>query len=214
MNNELRETPVRFPVPGDEIELEGRLSSAGAAPRCSAVVAPPHPLMGGSLDNPVVFALVAGLAGGSCRTLRFNWRGVGASTGTASAEIADGVADYAAAAACVRAAIEQPDGGGLTTIAAGYSFGSVAAVHVAAADASIGRLVLIAPPLGMVEMPELADARIPVHVIVGDGDEYAPVLAIESALSGLDDARLDVLAGVDHFFAFGGAERITELVGA
>src|ERR1700719_1688941 len=47
-----------------------------------AVICHPHPLGGGSLHNKVVFRAARGLENANIATLRFNFRGVGASAGT------------------------------------------------------------------------------------------------------------------------------------
>lgn len=252
LNDRLNETRETFAVdaadPGAP-QLEARLGEISRTGRTSqnvrtgdgpdaepaAVVAPPHPMMGGSLDNPVVESLARGLAAAGCRTLRFNWRGVGASTGAASGDLGDALADYRAALqylaslapsldASVDASVDASAVASVvaSVVAAGYSFGAVAAVNAAASESvapagarvRVCRLVLVAPPLAMIDLPELSHATIPVHVIVGDRDEYAPVATIEARLEGLDAVRLDVVDGADHFFSTGDPRRLASLVAA
>jgi len=67
------------------------------APTPLAVVAAPHPSYGGSLDNPVVTEIAHALRGCGAGTLRFNWRGVGASQGEVSADVEQAAADFTAA---------------------------------------------------------------------------------------------------------------------
>ena len=55
---------------------------AGAAARGVAVIAHPHPLFGGTLDNKVVQTLARALVQCGWTAVRFNFRGVGASAGT------------------------------------------------------------------------------------------------------------------------------------
>ena len=59
-----------------------------------AVVAPPHPLYGGSMDSPVVTEIAHACANTQTASLRFNWRGVGGSAGQMSGEPDVGLADY------------------------------------------------------------------------------------------------------------------------
>lgn len=184
-----------FGDPGSEHQsgLQGDSSA-----RDVAVVAPPHPLMGGSLDNPVVAALADGLAARGAATLQFNWRGAGASQGRASGDIDDAVEDYRNALGYALDSIGSPDA---RCIAAGYSFGAVAAVKTAADCAQVRSLVLVAPPLAMMALPELSSVRVPVHVLVGERDEYAPVDVLEGALQPVPDVRLEIVPDADHFFS-------------
>lgn len=62
------------------IRLEGLYANAGGA--MGAVVSHPHPLMGGDMGNSIVETLAETLFAGGFSTLRFNFRGVGKSTGT------------------------------------------------------------------------------------------------------------------------------------
>jgi alpha/beta superfamily hydrolase len=187
---------------GPGIDLEG-LWQRGAGP--SAIVAPPHPLFGGRMDNPVVVALTQGLLSAGCGVLRFNFRGTGASQGVASdrAEIAD--ADYRAALAAVRDL--QPG----ACIAAGYSFGAATALRVAALEPDLARVVLVGPPVGMLDASALRACKAPIEVWIGDDDEYAPLPQLKAALAVQPSASVRVLAGVDHFFSTGGLTELEEL---
>ncbi len=184
-------------------------SQDGSAARDIAVVAPPHPLMGGSLDHPVVEALADGLAARGAATLQFNWRGAGASQGTASGDIDDAVEDYRNAIAF---ALEATGSANARCIAAGYSFGAVAAVKTAADCAQVCSLVLVAPPLAMMALPELCSARVPVDVIIGERDEYAPVDVVERSLQTVRGARLEIVPDADHFFSSVAPDRLRALV--
>jgi alpha/beta superfamily hydrolase len=173
--------------------------------RGAAVVAPPHPLYGGELSNPVVAAIAEGLTRAGIAALRFNFRGVGGSGGTPSGRAADADADYAAALDALAARRAAP------YLGAGYSFGAAAALRVAARDSRIARLVLVAPPLAMIDRAALDAFAGPVTVLVGDEDAYAPLGQLERLVAGRARVALQVLPGEDHFFATG-AERLTALV--
>src|SRR5271166_3947152 len=82
--------------------LEGLFLHAAGPSRGGAVVAPPHPLYGGSMENPVVSELAFVCARAGLASLRFNWRGVGASSGVPSGALADAADDYAAALSHLR----------------------------------------------------------------------------------------------------------------
>jgi hypothetical protein len=67
--------------------LEGRFVPGSSESGAGAVVAPPHPLYGGELSNPVVGALVAGLNSVGIAGLAFNYRGVGGSDGQVNGDL-------------------------------------------------------------------------------------------------------------------------------
>jgi alpha/beta superfamily hydrolase len=128
--------------PEEGLVLEGLHLCAGEAEggdRPGAVIAPPHPLYGGSMESPVVTELADACERSAIESLRFNWRGVGASAGQVSGDIDSGIADYAAALDW----IEESVGGPIT--ACGYSFGAAVAVRAAAARPRVRRLLLVSP---------------------------------------------------------------------
>src|SRR5204863_4887142 len=70
----------RVTIPVAHGQLEGILREASPAV-AAAVVCHPHPLGGGTMNNNVVYRAAKALVAGGVTTLRFNFRGVGASTG-------------------------------------------------------------------------------------------------------------------------------------
>ena len=163
-----------------------------------AVVAPPHPLYGGSLSNPVVQVTAEALLEAGFTTLAFNYRGTEGSEGVATDSLDASTADYAAALAELRKHAAGP------TIAAGYSFGAGTALLTARDEPNLLGLVLIAPPLGMLRVEDLAAFKGRVLIVVGDDDEYAPLSELRGLLAERTNVVLEVLPGVDHFFHFGG----------
>src|SRR5215204_4582280 len=79
-------------IPASVGQLEAILKEPSGAPRGVALVCHPHPLGGGTMHNKVVFRAAAGLADAGLITLRFNFRGVGASSGEHN-EIEGGIED-------------------------------------------------------------------------------------------------------------------------
>lgn len=182
-------------IPGEDgLALEGIFVTGEVG---GAVVAPPHPLYGGSLESPVVgeVAHACGVAG--LANLRFNWRGVGASGGERSGEAADALADYGAALAELAASAEGP------LLAAGYSFGACAAVAAAAAEPRVQRLVLVAPPASMLDAAALANFSGRALLLAGGRDELAPADALDSLVANADGRSLEVIPAADHFFMDG-----------
>ena len=111
-----------------------------------AVIAPPHPEYGGSMESPVVGELAFACERAGLASLRFNWRGVGASAGEISGDPAVADQDYAASLDFMEETLEG------SLVACGYSFGAAAAARASRGRARVRRLLLVSPP------PPLLDA--------------------------------------------------------
>ena len=194
----MRENQVLFR--SGDLSLEGLLANPGGnAP--AAVVCHPHPLYGGSMFNNVVDAVLAAMWQAGYATLRFNFRGVGASEG----EHDGGPGEVDDAVAAMGFLLAQPGVRKEGAVMAGYSFGAMVAMSAGYERAEISRIVAVALPLAM------ADARIPdgaskpVMLVSGDSDSYSPVAGLQALKAKIgDSARLEIIAGADHFF--GGRE--------
>lgn len=194
------ERPATIALP----ECEGRtgwaldaLFRAGEAPDSGgAVIAPPHPLYGGSMESPVVSEVAFACEKAGIASLRFDWRGVGASAGAPSGSPDDAFEDYSAALEFLEASVSPP------LVAAGYSFGAATAVR-AGARATVRRWILVSPPPAMLDRAAIADLKGKVLIAVGEHDSIAPARELESLVEGLDHVRFEVLDDTDHFFATG-----------
>lgn len=165
-----------------------------------SVIAPPHPLYGGSMDSPVVNEIAWASVRAGIAAVRFNWRGVGASAGVASGETRDADADYAAALAHVAETVPGK------VVACGYSFGAAAALRAACLHPRIGRALLVAPPPSLLESGALRGVGKPILVVTGADDQLAPARALAAELDGVPRARIEVIPDADHFFVVGLAE--------
>jgi alpha/beta superfamily hydrolase len=201
-----KERATTIPVAGEGIVLEGAWQTGQ---RGVAVVAAPHPEYGGSLDNPVVNDLAHAFFKEGLASLRFNWRGVGASQGRVTGDPSVGEVDYRAAVDHVAEAQAQAQ----PITAAGYSFGAAVAIRSALHDARLRRLVLVAPPERMLETLPLQKLGLPICVIVGGRDPFAPVDSLLESFD-LPNARVDVIPEADHFFATCGLAELHELARA
>lgn len=179
------------------LRLEGRLSLA-ADSGAAAIITHPHPLYGGDLENPVVSGLADAYQRQGYSTLRFNFRGVGASGG----QYADGRGERDD----VRAAAAYLTGRGKTvTDLAGYSFGAWVNLGLDPPLATVRRQLLVAPPVVFLDFEPVAAPPTELTVIVGDADRMAPLPLLRPLLpSWHRHARLAVVAAADHFF-FGAA---------
>jgi alpha/beta superfamily hydrolase len=181
-------------------DLEG-IFVAGALPETGgAVIAPPHPLYGGSMESPVVSELAYACARVGLASLRFNWRGVGASAGATSGEAKAADEDYTAALA------HQAETVTGDLVACGYSFGACSAVRSAAASARVRRLLLVSPPPSLLDAAVLGSFEGPVLVIAGEADDLAPSGKLSGLVDGSPAARLEIIPDADHFFLTGLAE--------
>jgi uncharacterized protein len=183
-----------------DLTLEGLLANPGGnAP--AAVVCHPHPLYGGSMLNNVVDAMLEAMWQAGYATLRFNFRGVGASEG----EHDGGPGEVDDAVAAMTFLLAQPGVRKEGLVMAGYSFGAMVAVSAGYERAEIGRIVAVALPLAMADARIPARASKPVLLVSGDRDSYSPVAGLQALKSRIgDSARLEIVAGADHFF--GGRE--------
>lgn len=194
---EERSVLIEGPEAGDERIVLDALFRAGHDREAGGVViAPPHPLYGGSMESPVVTELAYAAADAGLASLRFDWRGVGASRGRPSGDVADHAADFASAIGHLAESVEGP------LCAAGYSAGAAAAVRASGA-ARVTRILLVAPPVSMLDAARLRAFEGRVLVVAGDSDRLASPESIGEIVEGLPRARLEVLAGTDHFFGAG-----------
>jgi alpha/beta superfamily hydrolase len=149
------------------------------------------------MDSPVVTELALACSDLGFVSLRFNWRGIGASAGVASGEMVDAVTDYRAALLFME---DSVDG---AIVACGYSWGALAAARACLDASRVRKLILVAPPPEMLDAPALDERGVPTLVIAGDRDSYVPIPALRAVLDGIDGSKLVILEGVDHFFMNG-----------
>lgn len=195
------EKHITLALPGSEsLALDGIFAAGSGPGPGGAVIASPHPLYGGSMFSPVVGEVAHACGQAGYATIRFDWRGVGASAGAPSGEPTDADADYVAALEYLAETAEGP------LVAAGYSFGAAAAVRAAARHPRVRKLVLVSPPPALLDASALAGFRGSALLVVGDSDEFAPVEALEALVRDQPRRRLEVIGGRDHFFMSGVAE--------
>jgi alpha/beta superfamily hydrolase len=201
----MSESRITFPC-GD-LKLEGLLTlPEGGAPG-AAVVCHPHPMYGGSMYNNVVEAVLEALWRRQFATLRFNFRGVGDSEGEYDG--GEGELDDVHEAVAFLAG----KAGVKSVVLAGYSFGASVSLRAGLTDPAVDRLVLVALPVAGMTGPSDSTSK-PVLLVSGDRDSYSPLESLRTLAGKLGSrARLEILAGADHFF--GGYEaRLSALIGA
>ncbi len=175
--------------PGN-IRLEG-LYARGGGGAVGAVISHPHPLMGGDMDNAIVEAMVETFLAAGISTLRFNFRGVGKSTGTFDG--GQGEQDD------VLAALSFLDEQGIREILpAGYSFGAWVNAGILNRRSLLPAL-FVSPPVKLFGFDsQMLRGRVGL-IVSGDQDPYCPLESIKSVAAALD-CRLDIIPDADHFF--------------
>jgi alpha/beta superfamily hydrolase len=186
--------------PAEEGSLEGIFVAGAAGSSRGAVVAPPHPLFGGSIESPVLNEIAYACGKTGIASLRFNWRGVGASTGVPSGDAADAVADYRAALTHMGETVDGP------LVACGYSFGAAAAVCAALEDRRVDRLVLVSPPPAMLPGGAFEELARPALVLVGECDALVEPERLRELTERASGVQLEVIPIADHFFGAGLAD--------
>ncbi|MBI3185292.1 MAG: alpha/beta hydrolase [Myxococcales bacterium] len=179
-------------LPAPHGRLEGLLWKV-ESPRAAAVVCHPHPLYGGTMHNHVTYRLAQALRQAGVSALRFNFRGVGRSSGVhdhGMGEVDD------AASALEWLSREVP---GVPLFAAGFSFGARVALELALREARIERLLAAGLAVDLFDFGFLRRLDKPVAFIQGDRDEYGALPKVEALVASLAGSkRLFVVADCDH----------------
>jgi alpha/beta superfamily hydrolase len=179
---------------GEAGAIEGLLDQPDGDSRGVAVVAHPHPLFGGTMDNKVVQTLARAFVQCGWTVARFNFRGVGATEGVHDAGAGE-ARDFLAV-------VEQAAPTGALAIA-GFSFGSFVASQVIQAlseKRDIEKIVFVGTAT---ERLAVADVPAALHektlVVHGEQDDTVSLASL------MDWARpqslpVMVVPGGGHFF--------------
>ena len=185
-------------IPASHGHLEAILKEPAGVQHGIGLVCHPHPLGGGTMHNKGVFRIAAGLVDAGLTTLRFNFRGVGASTGEHS-EIAGGLGD-------VRDALTYLEGHYPTDAItlAGFSFGSRVGLEVGAMDDRVARLISVGTPVDKyADYDFLTRAHRPILFVHGGRDEFGSLDNLKrlvDEVSKYNDTELVVFDDSGHFF--------------
>jgi uncharacterized protein len=180
------------------VSLEARFIPGQAA--AGIIITHPHPLYGGSMHNNVVWTAARAFGDRGFATLRFNFRGVGQSTGAYGEGLAE-VEDVKGAAAYLASRVNGP------CLVAGYSFGAAVAARALLAGLQTAGAVLISPPIAFMDLDFLSETPGLSLIVAGDRDDLCPLDDIERLCRNLKPpVDLKVVSGADHFF--GGREEV------
>jgi uncharacterized protein len=187
--------PVDIPAPHGILEGLLRVDDAVSPTPLAALVCHPHPLGQGTMHNKVIFTLAKALNTAGVPALRFNFRGVGRSTGT----YADGIGE----SEDIRTALDW-----LATrypatplLLAGFSFGAWVGLPVGCADPRVTLLIGAGVPTGTLDVAALDTCRKPKLIVQGSNDEYSPLPALTAWFANVAEPKtVQVIDGTSHFF--------------
>jgi alpha/beta superfamily hydrolase len=184
------EEEIRFK--SGDLALEGLLDRAAGSR--GVVVTHPHPLYGGAMRNNVVSTLVQAYGEAGYSTLRFNFRGVGASqgrydNGAGEQEDVKAALDYLFSIGCVKVDL------------AGYSFGAWVNAMGLERYPEADRLCLVSPPVAFMDFSTLAYSPRISMVVSGALDDIGPPSLIGEMIGKWNpDAEFRIIEGADHFY--------------
>jgi uncharacterized protein len=186
-------------IPAPHGLLEGLLRTADEAagpPAMAALVCHPHPLYGGSMHTKVVFRIAQTLADLGIPTLRFNFRGVGRSTGFYDDGAGESEDVHTALDALARLYPGTP------LCLAGFSFGAWVGLPVGCADARVTQIIGVGVPAEtLMRTYWLPGCDKPKLIVQGSQDEYGSEPQIREWVSHLSEPKsLVIVPGSDHFF--------------
>ena len=181
----MRPSTRREFIVGPAGRIECAVDQPQAARRGSALIAHPHPLFGGTLDNKVVQTLARAFVELGYETWRPNFRGVGATEGVHDEGAGELEDLHAVAKALARESL----------ILAGFSFGASLQARLAQ-RVKADWLVLVGIGITRLEAPPVPEGSLVIH---GENDDTVPLAAV------LDWARpqdlpVVVVPGAEHFF--------------
>jgi alpha/beta superfamily hydrolase len=193
--------------------------STGAGPTLSAeailpehpagavVITHPHPLHGGSMHTPVPTALFRRATERGLAAVRFDFRGVGESTGTHDGGRGERD-DVRAVVAWLRGRLVEQGAGDVPVLLAGWSFG--ADVILAVDDGCAGWFA-VAAPLAIVPVDEMAaaTAEAPTLLVVPEHDQFRSPAGAREITAGWAATEVEVVTGADHFLA-GALDRVAD----
>ncbi len=189
-----RQAKLLLPGPAGQLEVMTTFPETPRTPLTIAVICHPHPLLGGTLHNKVIYTLARCFNSMGLATVRFNFRGVGQSQG--EYDKGHGESDDLLA---LLAWLKKSCPGSHIWLA-GFSFGAYIAARVAKIW-PVKQLICVAPPIENFPFKELPPFPCPWLVVQGDEDEVVSPTAVFSWLNSLaQPPEIIKIQGASHFF--------------
>lgn len=188
-------------IPAGGIVLDGIYLRGPEPP--PLVVCGPHPLLGGTVDHPVPNEMAYAAAYAMHASVRFFWRGVGASQGARDASARATTEDLGHA---VDYALKTT--GAASAVVSGYQFGAAAVLRAVPEIQGVERVVLVSPPRDLVATDAIGEAPRPTLVIVGEEETQSDVAGLRRLAERPGDPvraplRVVVIPKADHTFRVG-----------
>jgi uncharacterized protein len=182
-------------IPANSVQLEAQLKEPLEQPRGAVVLCHPHPLYGGTMDNRVVYRAAKAAVEAGFAALRFNFRGVGNSTG----QYDQGMGEKEDVVAALDWVEKQYPDSPLGLI--GYSFGAWVGLQVACDSQRVQAIVGIGLPLNLFSLDYLTECKKPALYIVGNEDEFCSQENLDKLAQRLPDTSIvHRIKEADHFF--------------
>jgi alpha/beta superfamily hydrolase len=186
----------KFLIDGPVGKIEVALDRAEGTPRGIVLVAHPHPLFGGTMDNKVAQTLARTFVQLGYTTYRSNFRGVGQTGGKHDNGIGERD-DLLAVIAHMRA---QPGHADTPLVLAGFSFGTFVLSHVAKKlrdeGQAIERMVFVGTAASRWEVADVPESTLVIH---GEVDETVPIASVYD-WARPQELPVVVIPGGEHFF--------------
>ena len=196
----------------DGLKLEGVLSyDENVLNPPMILLCPPHPHLGGDMENNVITELGKVLAENGFATLRFNYRGVGSSESKLGniAEVyeyweeilnnddcSDAIVDATSAMNYLESTV-----GTKQIFITGYSFGAIVAMMLSVENANIGAFATISTPFGRFDTSFLQDCKKPKLFVCADNDFATSLEEVEKGMLNISEPKiLDIMNDCDHFY--------------
>lgn len=197
MDDRSSEERITIAGPAGALEARWRVPAGPGVPRAVAVLCHPHPLFGGTLHNKTLYRIAKRLPDDlGIATLRFNFRGAGASEG----EHDDGRGELADSLAAIDTASQRF--GGRPMVVIGYSFGAAIGLRAATADERVTHLIALGLPLrAQWDLDFLRETRKPRLFVQGALDEFGPEPELRAFAATLDgEVAVHIVAAAGHLF--------------
>ena len=196
MSNQIKE--ILFT--GPDGRLVGKYKKGQSLNPPVALLLHPHPLYGGTMNNPIVMELYNIFDALGFSTFRFNFRGVGKSEG----KFDNGLGELADAAAALDWVQRQNPNTNQCWVS-GFSFGAVICMQLLMRRPEITRFVSVSPQPNLYDFNFLAPCPASGLIVHGKKDEIAPLDDVQKLAQKLQAQKnitveYEEVSGANHFY--------------